>query len=48
LASSKLSPESAVISPEKLRDYILSPSHPDGKAKADYLAQIGYSQESWK
>jgi hypothetical protein len=38
----------AVIAAEKLRDYILSPVHPDGCGKADYLAKLGYSQANWK
>ena len=44
----RLSPATAIISPEKLRDYVLSPTHPDGKTKADYLARLGYSQERWE
>jgi len=41
-------PAAAIIPPEKLRDYILSPTHPDGKTKADFLARIGYSQDRWQ
>lgn len=44
----KLSAAAAIIAPDKLRDYILSPTHPDGKAKADFLARIGYSRERWQ
>lgn len=43
----KPSPQNAVIPPEKLRDYILSPTHPDGRAKAAYLARLGYCQDEW-
>lgn len=43
----KLPADSAVISPEKLRDYILSPTHPDGRGKAGYLSRLGYSQLDW-
>jgi hypothetical protein len=43
----KLPGQDAIIPPEKLRDYILSPSHPDGRGKAAYLAQLGYSQGDW-
>lgn len=43
----KLSAAEAIISPEKLRDYILSPAHPDGRSKAAYLARGGYSREGW-
>lgn len=44
----KLSASDAVIAPEKLRDYILSPTHPDGRAKAAYLARLGYVQSEWR
>lgn len=43
----KLSAAEAIISPEKLQDYILSPTHPDGRSKAAYLALGGYSREDW-
>jgi hypothetical protein len=36
----------AIIPPHKLRDYLLSPTHPDGRAKADYLGRLGYSQDT--
>ena len=38
-----LSAKDAVIPPEKLSRYILSPTHPDGRTKAQYLARLGYS-----
>ena len=44
----RLSASEAVIAPEKLRDYILSPTHPDGRAKAAYLGRIGYNQADWR
>lgn len=40
----KLSAEDAIIPPEKLTSYILSRTHPDGRAKAQYLARLGYSE----
>jgi len=40
--------ENAVIDPEKLRDYLLSPSHPVGRFKAAFFASLGYAQENWK
>jgi hypothetical protein len=43
----KLSSADAIIAAAKLRDYVLSPAHPDGHAKAAYLARVGYSQEDW-
>jgi hypothetical protein len=44
----KLSALDAIITPEKLRDYLLSPTHPDGHGKAEYLARLGYSQAEWR
>jgi hypothetical protein len=39
--------ENAVIDPEKLRDYLLSPSHPVGRFKATFFSSLGYTQENW-
>lgn len=39
--------ESALIDPEKLRDYLLSPSHDRGRFKAAVFASMGYSREHW-
>ncbi len=38
----------AVVEPEKVRNYLLSPTHPVGRFKAAYFAQFGYSQDSWE
>jgi uncharacterized protein DUF6883 len=43
----KLPAADAIIPPEKLRDYLLSPTHPDGRAKAEYLAKLGYAEEAF-
>jgi len=43
----KLPADVGVISQEKLHDYILSPTHPDGRGKAAYLSRLGYSQTDW-
>ncbi len=40
--------EIAVIEPAKLRDYLLSLDHPDGRAKARYLGLLGYTRERWE
>jgi hypothetical protein len=40
--------EKAVIDPEKLRDYLLSPTHPVGRFKAAFFASLGYTQDNWK
>jgi hypothetical protein len=37
----------AIIPAEKLRDYVLSPTHPDGRGKSEYLARLGYVQSEW-
>ena len=44
----RLSSEDAIIPEGKLRDYLLSPAHPDGRGKAQYLAGLGYDARSWK
>ena len=38
----------AVISAEKIRDYLLNPSHPTGAAKAVWFASIGYTLGNWQ
>jgi hypothetical protein len=40
--------ENAVIDPEKLRDYLLSPLHPVGRFKAVFFSSFGYTQENWR
>lgn len=40
--------DKAIIPAEKLRDYILSPSHPVGKFKAVFFESLGYTQENWQ
>jgi hypothetical protein len=44
----KLSQTTTIIAPEKLHDYILNLSNPDGEPKARYLMQIGYKQAQWQ
>lgn len=39
--------ENAVIEPRKLRDYLLSASHPVGRTKAEFFARLGYTRENW-
>ena len=40
--------EHALIDPEKLRDYLLSPKHDRGRFKAAVFATMGYSPEDWR
>ncbi len=42
----KLAARDAVIPLDKLREYLLSAVHPDGRGKAEYLGRLGYSQEA--
>jgi len=37
----------AIIEERKLRDYLLSPSHPIGRFKAAFFRRLGYAQENW-
>lgn len=37
----------AVIEPAKLRDYLLSPTHPVGRFKAPFFLALGYSAAAW-
>jgi hypothetical protein len=41
-------PERAFVAPSKVRDYLLSPSHPVGRFKAAVFAALGYTQENWE
>jgi len=40
--------DSAVIPPEKLRDYLLSSSHPVGRFKAAFFRALGYTDDDWE
>ncbi len=40
--------DEALIEPPKLRDYLLSPSHPIGRFKAVFFRGLGYTQEEWQ
>lgn len=37
----------AVVDPAKLRDYLLSPSHPVGRFKARFFFRLGFDRETW-
>jgi hypothetical protein len=39
--------ERAAIDPAKLRDYLLSLTHPIGRFKARFFAGLGFSAERW-
>ena len=38
----------AIVDPAKIRDYLLSPSHPIGHFKAVVFNALGYFVEDWK
>jgi hypothetical protein len=38
----------AVIAPAKIRDYLLSTSHPIGRFKAPFFASLGYTRGNWR
>jgi hypothetical protein len=38
----------AVVPAEKLRDYLLSPTHPIGRYKATFFRTLGYDQSNWQ
>lgn len=40
-----LDPDRLQVDPRKLRDYLLSPEHPQGGAKARFFLSLGYSRE---
>lgn len=40
--------EQAVIGREKIRDYLLSASHPIGRFKAAFFRSLGYSTADWR
>ncbi len=38
----------AIIDPEKLRDYLLSDSHPIGRFKAAFFKSLGFTRDGWR
>ncbi len=40
--------ERAVIARAKIRDYLLSTSHPVGRFKAPFFASLGYTSANWR
>jgi hypothetical protein len=41
------SADRAYVDPAKVRDYLLSPTHPDGRLKARVFAAFGYHRAKW-
>jgi hypothetical protein len=42
-----LNAHAAIISTDKLRDYLLSSTHPIGRYKSAFFRSLGYAQEDW-
>ncbi|MCC6227424.1 MAG: hypothetical protein IT195_13610 [Microthrixaceae bacterium] len=40
--------DNAIITQEKLLDYLLNPAHPVGGPKAAWFASLGYTQRNWE
>ena len=40
--------ELAFVEPAKVRDYLLSPTHPIGRFKAAVFTALGYNQAQWE
>ena len=40
--------EQAIIERKKIRDYLLSQTHPVGRFKATWFLQLGYEQQQWQ
>jgi len=41
-------PQRAIVTPEKVRDYLLNHQHPDGGAKALWFHALGYTRDAWQ
>lgn len=41
-------PDRVIVSREKVRDYLLSLSHPVGRGKAVWLLNLGYTRAGWR
>jgi hypothetical protein len=39
--------ESAIVGPKKVRDYLLSESHPLGRFEASFFLALGYTSSTW-
>jgi hypothetical protein len=37
----------ALIAPARMRDYLLNPEHPVGRAKARFFTSLGFTREGW-
>ncbi len=37
-----------LVERDKVRDYLLNPTHPDGFGKADFFTAMGFRRETWQ
>ena len=40
--------ENAIIPQAKIAEYLLSPTHRDGRTKAEFFTRFGFSRENWE
>lgn len=40
--------ENAIVEAEKVRDYLLNPSHPDGWGKSEFFTTMGFRPDGWQ
>ncbi|MGH7976609.1 MAG: DUF6883 domain-containing protein [Limisphaerales bacterium] len=40
--------EKAIVSREKIINYLLNPAHPDNGGKAEFFTQFGFRREQWE
>lgn len=40
--------DKAVVSREKIADYLLNPAHPDNGGKAEFFTQLGFRRDEWE
>ncbi len=40
--------DGAIVAESKIRDYLLSSSHPVGRFKAAFFAALGFSSDNWE
>ena len=40
--------EQAIVPPEKVKDYLLSETHPKGRFKAEFFKSFGFTSTNWQ
>lgn len=44
----RLDADAGIIPAEKVRNYLLSPTHTIGRYKSEFFRSLGYTQEQWQ